>query len=129
MILRRILGQLIDLIIGFSILIGTFAYILPFLSDYISNKTLLAILGLIIIILANYLIQLAFMMNNQTLGKAFMGLKLISTDEIRKDLSVSIIIQREVLCKLISCFFMCVPVLFGKNGGHEEATRTAVMGK
>ena len=129
MILRRILGQLIDLIIGFSILIGTFAYILPFLSDYISNKTLLAILGLIIIILANYLIQLAFMMNNQTLGKAFMGLKLISTDEIRKDLSVSIIIQREVLCKLISCFFMCIPVLVGKNGGHEEATRTAVMGK
>lgn len=127
MVIRRIIAQLIDLLVGLMVLVATFTMILPFLSTYISNSVVLAVLGLFLIIAIITLIQYPFMMNQQTIGKAFMGLKIISTDKIRKDVSVSVIVQREVLCKLFSCYFICIPVLVGRAGGHEEATHTAVV--
>lgn len=127
MVIRRIVAQLIDLMVGMLVLVATFTVILPFLSKFIPNSVVLAILGLVLIIVIITLIQYTFMLNQQTIGKAFMGLKIISTDKIRKDVSVSVIVQREVLCKLFSCYFICIPVLVGRAGGHEEATHTAVV--
>ena len=46
------------------------------------------------------------------------------TDKYRKNVPVAVIFQREILCKLASCFFICLPLLFGKEGGHEASTHT-----
>lgn len=125
MLLARILASLIDLFVGiFSILIA-FIFILPHLSKYINHAVLLAVLGIGFCVVFNIAVQYPFLKNHQTLGKGFFSLKVITTDQNRP-LTIGIIVQREILCKWLSCCFICIPVLFHKAGGHEEATRTAV---
>ena len=128
MLLARVLAQVVDLIVSVFVFIVTFRYILPFLAVYIENNTVQAVLGIIIVIALLLVIQGSFLMNQQTIGKAFFGLKIISTEPTREKLTISIMLQRELLCKLMSCYLICIPALFGKAGGHEEATRTVVVG-
>lgn len=127
MLLVRILAQLVDWIVGVLSLIVTFAYILPFLSRYIKNDVWLGIAGLIIVVLLILAIQYPFMKNQQTLGKGFFALKIVSTEKTREEVTVGVIFQREILCKLASCYFICLPMIFRKAGGHEEATRTKIV--
>lgn len=126
MIVKRIAAQLIDLFVGLLILFAVFAYILPFLSRFIKGDTVLAVIGIVLFVGLTAGVQYPFMKMQQTLGKGFFSLKIVSTDKERKDVPISVIVQREILCKLMSCFFICLPVLAGKAGGHEEATHTAV---
>lgn len=126
---RRILAQLVDLISGCLILLVTFVYILPFIARFIPGVTVQAVLGIVIVVALTALVQYPFMRAGQTLGKGFFALKIISTDEQRAGVPVAVIVQREILCKLFSCFIICLPMLGGKAGGHEEATHTKVVGK
>ncbi|MFV0361702.1 MAG: RDD family protein [Suipraeoptans sp.] len=127
MYVRRVLAQLVDLIIGVLLLFVTFVYVTPFVSDIFGNAYVAVVAEIILFIVVYSLIQYPFMRNAQTLGKAFFSLKIISTDDIRHDVSVAVIVQREIFCKLLSCFFICIPMLTKRPGGHEEATHTKVI--
>lgn len=85
------------------------------------------LIGMFLIGLLYFFIQYPFMKNGQTIGKGFYRLKIVSTDKFRKDISVAVVFQREILCKLMSCYFICIPLLAGKVGGHEEATHTKIV--
>lgn len=85
------------------------------------------LIGMFLIGLLYFFIQYPFMQNGQTIGKGFYRLKIVSTDKFRKDISVAVVFQREILCKLMSCYFICIPLLAGKVGGHEEATHTKIV--
>lgn len=126
MIVRRIAAQLVDLLIGILVMFVTFAYLLPLLGAYMGSDGLLVAIGMVFIVLAVYLLHYPFMVNGQTLGKAFFGLKIVSTDAVRRDVPVAVIVQREIFCKLLSCYFICLPMAAGKCGGQDEATHTAV---
>jgi len=128
MILMRIISQLIDIAVFVATFIISFIFILPFFDEIFKNDILAAILIFLFIILFNILIQYPFLKVNQTIGKAFCILEIVSTNANRS-LNVSILFQREILCKLMSCYFICLPVLFGKPGGHEIATETRVIRK
>lgn len=127
MLLARILAQVIDWVVFILSLLVTFVYILPFLSNYVGNSMLLGAVGLVIVGLLVFGIQYPFMKNQQTLGKGFFSLKVVSTEKTRSDITVSVIIQREILCKMMSCYMICLPIFFGKVGGHDEATRTTLV--
>lgn len=127
MIAQRVCAQLIDFLLGVLFLFAIFGLLMPVLAQVLPSDVLRGVLGLVLFVCGYYVLQYPFMQNGQTIGKGFYHLKIVSTDEIRKDVPVAVVVQREILCKLMSCFFICVPVFFGKAGGHEEATHTKLV--
>ena len=126
--LIRILAQLIDLFVCFAALMVSFVWILPALPPFSSSSVLSGILVLVLTVLLAVGAQLPFLKVHQTVGKAFFGLVVAATDS-RYPVTLSLLLQRELFCKLMSCYLICIPVLFGKPGGHEVATRTKVVRK
>lgn len=127
MVMQRVFAQLIDFLLGILLLFAVFGLLMPALSGILANNVVRAVVGLVVFVLGYYALQYPFMQNGQTIGKGFYHLKIVSTDEIRTDVPVAVVVQREILCKLMSCFFICLPVFFGKAGGHEEATHTKLV--
>ena len=134
-LVSRILSQIIDLLTGLLALAAVFCLLLPFLSRFVSNQIILGVLGVLLTPSLIFLIQYAFLVNQQTVGKGFFSLKVIPVDQdenpdLYREVNIKIMIQREILCKLMSCYLICVPLLTGQAGGHEEATCTrCVFGK
>jgi uncharacterized RDD family membrane protein YckC len=125
--MKRLMAQVIDLMLGFLMIFAIFNFILPFLGGVIDNKIVLTVIGIVLLVGGYFAIQYPFMVNGQTIGKGFYGLKIVSTDEFRKQVTIAVIVQREILCKIMSCFFICAPLFLGKAGGHEEATHTKLI--
>lgn len=116
----RLCAQLIDLFVAFGILVASFVLLRPVGGAFGAVCILLAALA------AVTGVQLLFLREGQTVGKAFFGLRVVSTVP-QRPVTVAILVQREVFCKLMSCYFLCLPMLCGQPGGHEEATQTAVV--
>lgn len=128
LLMKRTMAQLIDLIVGILIIFLTFGFMVPFIGKFIGNDVIKALLGIVLVAGLLFLVNYPFMVNGQTLGKGFFQLKIVSTDDKRKDVPLAVIFQREILCKLMSCYFICLPLLFRKKlGGHEEATHTKLV--
>lgn len=127
MLFRRILAQLVDWLVGVLIILVTFTRIIPFFSVYVKNDTILGVFGVVLVIGLILTVQYPFMKNQQTVGKGFFALKVVSDEKTRPEMTVAVMLQRELLCKLVSCYFICIPVFVRKPGGHEEATRTKVV--
>ena len=127
LLMKRAMAQLIDFVLGILMLFLIFGFVLPWIQPLIPNDIIRTLIGMFLIGLLYFLIQYPFMQNGQTIGKGFYRLKIVSTDKFRKDISVAVVFQREILCKLMSCYFICIPLLAGKVGGHEEATHTKIV--
>ena len=108
---------MVDWLVSLAALVVSFLVVLPVLS---------ALLTLLTAVLLAVAIQIPFWNVNQTAGKAFFGLEIQSSNADRP-LTVSIIVQREIFCKLMSCYLICLPMLWGSPGGHEAATETQVV--
>ncbi len=124
MVLIRMLTQIVDIIISIVVLVVSFLYVLPMLNQLGIKEQISAVLMFMLSIAFITLIQLPFMKVGQTVGKAFLGLEIRTKHG--KHASMSILFQREVFLKLASCYLICIPILFGKLGGHELATETTV---
>ncbi len=127
LLMKRAMAQLIDFVLGILMLFLIFGFVLPWIQSLIPNDIIRTLIGMFLIGLLYFFIQYPFMQNGQTIGKGFYRLKIVSTDKFRKDISVAVVFQREILCKLMSCYFICIPLLAGKVGGHEEATHTKIV--
>ena len=127
LLMKRAMAQLIDFILGILMLFLIFGFVLPWTQPLIPTAIIRTLIGMFLIGLLYFFIQYTFMQNGQTIGKGFYRLKIVSTDKFRKDISVAVVFQREILCKLMSCYFICIPLLAGKVGGHEEATHTKIV--
>ncbi|OTN75068.1 hypothetical protein A5886_000112 [Enterococcus sp. 8G7_MSG3316] len=127
MMFKRICAQLIDFVMGIITIYLIFVFVLPLYSHLVPNDFAAVCIAIVLMGALYFGLQYPFMQNHQTLGKAFFHLAIVSTDPYRKDVSVAVIIQREILCKVMSCFFICVPLFFGKAGGHEESTHTKLV--
>jgi uncharacterized RDD family membrane protein YckC len=127
LLLKRIGAQVIDFFVGVFALFIVFSFVVNKMAWLIPSPGIRALSGIAFYIGIMYLIQLPFMENGQTIGKGFFNLRVISTDKYRKDVTVAVMIQREILCKLMSCYLIALPLLFGKMGGHEQATHTRVI--
>ncbi|MGX7198368.1 RDD family protein [Enterococcus nangangensis] len=125
--MKRIFAQMIDLLLGFLSIFVTFQFILPLIAKITTNNVVQGIVALTVMILLPLAVQYPFMMNGQTIGKGFFSLKIVSTDKERLNVPVAVVVQREILCKLASCYLICLPLFVGKLGGHEEATHTKLV--
>lgn len=128
MIVMRIIAQIIDLLCAFILLLVCLIWAAPWLNTFFPNDMLLGIVIVFLFICVLFLLQLPFLMVNQSIGKAFCGLEIQSTNSERP-LTLSILLQREIFCKLMTCYFLCLPVISGQLGGHEIATETCVRSK
>lgn len=130
MIILRILAQLVDLLVACFLLIFSFLVIRPALFSWIPglSGTVAAVLILVIFIFLAAAIQYPFLQVGQTVGKAFFGLEIVSTNPSRP-LTISILVQREIFGKLLSCYLLCIPVLYGAEAGHDKAAETVVVYK
>ncbi|WP_085833969.1 RDD family protein [Clostridium merdae] len=124
--LLRLFAQMIDWLVSIAALVFSFLFLLPLLKQLMPSTTVCAVVTLITAILLAVAVQIPFLSVNQTVGKAFFGLEIQSCKEDRP-LTQSIIMQREIFCKLFSCYLICIPMIFGKPGGHEAATETRVV--
>jgi len=128
MIIRRLLANLIDIFVFIAAIVAAMLYVLPFLMNLFGmeeNNIALALGILVLVIAVVCLLQYPFVVNHQTIGKAFFGLRVVTTN-ISRPLTASIVVQREIFAKVMTCYFMCVPVFFGREGFHEISTETAI---
>jgi uncharacterized RDD family membrane protein YckC len=121
------MANFVDVFVFIAFIVLFFLVIIPRfvpadgeLSLFMAGVALALICGL------TFLVQYPFMVVNQTIGKAFMGLRIVSTNDARP-LTVGIIFQRELFAKVFTCYFMCLPVLFGREGKHDEVCETGVV--
>ena len=130
MFIKRLLANFIDLFVFFGLLVLFFLFALPVILSVLGmEEANLVIAGasFVIILAGVFLLQYPFMINNQTIGKALFGLRIIST-EADRPLTVGIIIQREVFAKFFTCYIMCASMLFGsKEGQHDKVCGTKVV--
>jgi uncharacterized RDD family membrane protein YckC len=126
-IIKRLLANIVDIFVFVAAVVLFFLFVIPYIvPDGGELSTAMAVITLVVIVALVFLAQWPFMAVNQTIGKAMMGLRIISTNGERP-LSVSIILQRELFAKVLTCYFMCLPVLFGREGKHDVACETEVV--
>ena len=128
--IKRLLANLVDITVFFTTVVMAFLYVHPFLHSFIAgfteNEFVAAVIMLILVAAVNAGLQYPFMVVHQTLGKAFFGLKVVSTND-QRPMTASILLQRELFGKVATGYLLCLPVLFRKPGGHEIVTETAVV--
>ena len=125
-IIKRILANVVDIAVFIALFVVSFLYVLPFISNFIGNETASAAIVLLLAIAVCALLQYPFLSVHQTLGKAFFKLKVESTND-QRPITPSIVFQREIFGKIATGYLLCLPVLFGKQGGHELTTETKIV--
>ncbi|MCL2499354.1 MAG: RDD family protein [Defluviitaleaceae bacterium] len=126
-LIKRLLANLVDIFVFLAVIVLFFIFVIPFfLPDGEGLSITMAAIVLIVIILTVFLLQWPFMKVNQTIGKAMMGLRIVSVNGERP-LTVGIVLQRELFAKVFTCYFMCFPVLFGREGKHDIVCETEVV--
>ena len=126
MVIARILATLVDLVLGIAMLVFAVMVIQPALVSLGLETTFSASVVLLLVAAVYGGLQYFFMRSGQTIGKAFFGLVIVSTDKSRP-IDVSIIFQREVFLKFFTVYLMCIPVLWNKPGAHEVSTHTKIQ--
>jgi len=124
-LLKRILANMVDILAFFTLLVLAFIYVRPFIEGFTDNHTFNAAVVIILVVAAAAGIQAPFLMVHQTLGKAFFGLRVVSTNS-QRPVTPGIVLQRELFAKVATGYLLCLPVLFGKKGGHDAVTETDV---
>lgn len=126
MIFLRFFANLIDIAVGTMLLIATMMFVFPFINRVIAYDMAAAVVCLVLYVGGLFLAHYPFMLVGQTIGKAFFGLRIVTTNHERQ-LTPAIIVSREVFGKLMTFYLMCLPCLFGKEGKHDEASQTKVI--
>ena len=126
MIVRRIIANLIDLIV----LIGSLA-----LGVYLAGQVaglfeepffLLTVSMICIIILVPIGLQSLFWLDSTTIGKMFVFIKVVSS-ETEENLSYTHMFVREFLLKILSANIMTLPVFVGKPAIHDIIVESKVI--
>ena len=122
------MANFIDVFVFIAIVVLFLVVILPLFLPYGQEEISLGVAGISFILVGClvFLLQYPFMRINQTIGKAFFGLRIESTND-RRPLTVGIIVQRELFAKALTCYFMCLPVFFGNEGQHDIVCETRVV--
>lgn len=124
MLIRRILSQILDWMLAILMLAGAFRVTSPILDQYFT-KFNSVLITFILYCIALLIISIPFFMNQQTIGKAFFGIKIESEENYK--IGITLLLFREIGIKLLSLYMVCVPVLLGKKGIHEIMTNTKVV--
>lgn len=126
LIIARALAQMVDIIVYFIILALLGVVAVPFIESVFGNNLVTMLVYFLLSIVVTLMLQYPFLKNNQTIGKAFFGLSIESTDP-DVEVTPTLILQRDILIKLASCYICCLPILAGKRGWHEDGTSTKVV--
>lgn len=124
MVLKRSLAQLVDLILYFAITVSVFAMELKLGV----TGVLPVIVALILIHIIYFAIQYPFYVVGQSVGKGFFRLQVTSTNPEIK-ITPKFLLVREVVFKVMSCYFVCLPALWKNECIHDRCCYTKVVSK
>lgn len=127
MLVRRLMAEVVDLLINIMLLVFEAKIILPIFTPLINNTLIYFMVSLTTFIGLIILVQGLFWNNGESIGKFFMHLKVEKTD--RTDVPFQTMIVREFMVKYISFYFSSVPLLFGKEAVQCVVTETVVRSK
>ncbi len=127
MILRRLIAELVDLLINIMLLVFEAKFILPIFSGMVDQTILYFVFSITTYIALIILVQGLFWNNGESIGKYFMHLKIVKNDE--EPLPFQTMIVREFMVKYISFYFSSFPLLFGKETVQGVVTDTSVRSK
>ena len=125
MLIRRLVANFIDL---FVLLGGTVGgiYVGGVMNGWFEEPFFLLTLSQVcLIILVPILFQTPFWLESKTIGKTMTYLKVVN-EKNSENLDYFSMFTREYLAKVLSCYFVCIPLLFGKRGVHEIITYSHV---
>jgi len=122
---KRILANIVDILVFFTIFVLAILYLQPLLAQVSENHTVNAVIITVLAVGVTSGIQIPFLLVNQTLGKAFFKLRVVSTNKERP-ISPGIVLQRELFAKVATGYLLCLPVFIGNKGGHEVITETDI---
>ena len=124
MILLRLLANVIDWLVFamiFMALFFGFQHLTP--AQYFEQDMIhwgFGIAWLLLMVIVPLGLNYPFMIQGQTIGKAFFALQVRITDT-NEPLDFWPMFQREILAKLMSCYIICLPLFFSRQAKYDEA--------
>ena len=123
----RVVAQCIDIVVSLAILVSALVMLAPLILHWIDMPAVSASITLVVAVGCMFFIQLPFLQVGQTIGKAMCSLEVV--DKQGAPSTLGVMLHRELLMKLCTLWFICIPMLAGSPGGHEQATDTTVVPK
>ncbi|WOO87089.1 RDD family protein [Mollicutes bacterium LVI A0039] len=128
MIIKRMLAELVDLVVNVCLLVFEVIFVLPLFEGLVKVPIIYLIFALgsfwALIILAQGL----FWAQGESIGKYFMRLEVVTIVDNEKA-TFELMVVREFFVKYITFYFSSIPLLFGKESVQEKATGTLVRSK
>lgn len=128
MIIRRMLAEVVDIVVNGCLLIFEAVFILPMFESFANHPLIYVIFSIGTYIALIILAQGLFWNNNESIGKYFMRLEIASQKE-DKEVTLEMMIAREFFVKYITFYLSSIPVIFGKESIQEKVTETVVRRK
>lgn len=125
--IARVLAQIIDLVFAIGVIVGTSMF-LPTVFSSIVNVWASAIITLLTAIILIFLLQYPFLKVGQTIGKGFFSIQVIEK-ETNQPAGISKMIIREIACKMMTLYLVCIPAITGKEAGQDAMAGTVVVKK
>ncbi len=124
MLIKRILAQLVDILLYFLINGAVFVLLAK------SNMgNLVSVLLAIVLIHVVYIgIQYPFYKVGQSIGKGFFKLYVVSTSK-EVVITPSYMLMREVMFKVLTCYMSCLPALWKGECLQDKSCYTKVIQK
>ncbi len=130
MLVRRIMAELVDVLINIILLGFEATFILPMYSEIANYVIVYVILAIATYIALIILVQGLFWNNGESIGKYFMHLKVELKDQKQEeDLTFELMLVREFFVKYITFYFSCFPLLFNNEDVQSKVTNTVVRSK
>lgn len=123
----RILAQAVDIVFTIGLIVGAAVLLPKILPDFLPVWASAAI-TLVTAILLIFLLQYPFLKVGQTIGKGFFSIQVLEK-ETNQPAGIGKIIIREIACKMMTLYIVCIPALLGKEAGQDAMAGTTVVKK
>ncbi len=124
MLIKRILAQLVDILLYF--LINGFVFVLLAKSNMGNIGSVLLAIVLIHVVYIG--IQYPFYKVGQSVGKGFFRLYVVSTSPEVK-ITAGFMLMREVMFKVLTCYMSCLPAFWKGECLQDKSCNTKVIQK
>lgn len=128
MVIKRMLAELVDIVVNIFLLVFEVKFILPMFNGLMEHSILYFIFTLAMYISLIVLVQGLFWNNGESIGKYFMRLEIVNKDE-EVGISLELMFMREFLVKYITAYISCIPLFLGKESIQDKVTNTEVRRK
>lgn len=128
MIIKRMLAELVDLVVNMCLLVFEVLVVLPIYESVNIPVLLYVVISIGTFYALIILVQGLFWANGESIGKYFMRLEIVDVQS-GEYLPFTTLIAREFFVKYITFYFSSIPILFGKKSIQDTVINSEVRRK